>query len=147
LPVSEIVVHPEHKRFNLPIKKKRSQGRSFLIAEDNDIAILKVNATGEQVCKERVIWPACLPDTSDYSLSSPALTSGWGMAQTFGDWSRQLWKARIPIVSDEECGRNVFHYSFPSFLNLYKLADGQICAGNIEEVKGVCRVRPPLASG
>ena len=40
-------------RFNLPIKKKRSQGRSFLIAEDNDIAILKVNATGEQVCKVR----------------------------------------------------------------------------------------------
>ena len=33
--------------------------------------------------------------------------SGWGRVEEGGDWSRTLKRARIPIVSDQECTRNV----------------------------------------
>ena len=35
------------------------------------------------------------------------MLSGWGRVEEGGDWSRTLKRARMPIVSDQECTRNV----------------------------------------
>ena len=42
------------------------------------------------------------------------ILSGWGRTREGGDWSRQLKRARIPIVSDSECTRNVSPQSPPT---------------------------------
>jgi len=144
LPVEEIIVHPEFNIVNLHIRKKRRQHRLFLpfnlTAVENDIAILKVNTTGSKVCKERIIWPACLPSTSaDYSTSTATLLTGWGRVEEGGPWSPKLRKIRIPIVSDTECDRNVFHYNFPSVQNIFTLSDRQLCAGDIKSGRGPCQ--------
>ena len=48
-------------------------------------------------------------------------------------------KARIPIVSDRECEDNVFRGSL-GLHNLYSLSPGQLCAGDISNVRGPCEV-------
>lgn len=35
------------------------------------------------------------------------MLSGWGRVEEGGDWSRTLKRARMPIVTDQECTRNV----------------------------------------
>ena len=35
------------------------------------------------------------------------LVTGWGKISEGGPWSKELRKVRIPIVTDEECDRNV----------------------------------------
>merc|ERR1712226_532109 len=91
----------------------------------------------------------------DYSRSSKTLLTGWGRVAEGADWSRQLKKVRIPIVSDSECDRNVFHYTSPSVQNLFSISDKQICAGDLENIAGPCNgdsggpltARPETADG
>ena len=51
------------------------------------------------------------PDTClqnvEYGGWGRTLLSGWGRVQEGGDWSRNLKRARLPIVTDQECTRNV----------------------------------------
>ena len=43
----------------------------------------------------------------EYGGWGRTLLSGWGRVQEGGDWSRNLKRARLPIVTDQECTRNV----------------------------------------
>ena len=48
----------------------------------------------------------CLQNV-EYGGWGRTLLSGWGRVQEGGDWSRNLKRARLPIVTDQECTRNV----------------------------------------
>ena len=75
---------------------------------ENDLAILKVKDPDTLECRERIIWPACLPEKGRVYAEGPkGLLTGWGKISEGGPWSRYLRKVRIPIVPAQECGENV----------------------------------------
>ena len=95
-----------------------------LTVVENDLAILKVKNPESLKCRERIIWPACLPEqvrkeaefffkyswqdrSYDGDHQPKALLTGWGKIKEGGPWSRYLRKVRIDIVSDQECDNNV----------------------------------------
>ena len=69
----------------------------------HDIAVIKVE--GEMKCKQRVVYPACLPNANKLTYEGwPATTvSGWGRLSEDGDRPDYLQKAKIPVVSDQKC--------------------------------------------
>ena len=86
------------------------------------------------------------------------MLSGWGRVEEGGDWSRTLKRARMPIVSDQECTRNVrltqllsrswflfqlfqFHNSLEDLPYFpFKINRKQLCAGKTTPTKkGGCQ--------
>ena len=99
----------------------------------------------------------------EYGGWERTLLSGWGRVQEGGDWSRNLKRARLPIVTDQECTRNVSGhitvllqtpvltalsqlFQFTSSLAdlpyfPFKIYAGQLCAGKTTPTKkGGCQV-------
>lgn len=140
--VAEIVVHPEFRLVGVHARERQPRfffnGLNLTVVE-NDLAVLKVKNPETLQCEERKIWPACLPEKGKSYIGEPkALMTGWGKIAEGGPWSRFLRKVRIPVVPDEECDRNVFHYSLGP-QNIFSLAPNQICAGDITDRKGPCQ--------
>ena len=75
---------------------------------ENDIAIIKVKSPDTLSCRERRVWPACLPTPGEEEEEYvTGLVSGWGRLGDHQSSSSVLRAANIPIVSTAECKRNV----------------------------------------
>jgi len=154
LTVGEIITHPEYAAYVARFGKCKGKGctdkRRFLFNAlnvsiyENDIAILKIESPELLICEERKIWPACLPNGNfGYGGWGRTILSGWGRVEEGGQWSRTLKRARLPIVSDAECTRNLFRFTnslqdIPYFA--FKINRKQLCAGKTTLTKkGGCQ--------
>ena len=130
LSITEIIKHPYYNQ----------------VTNDNDIAVIKVSGTFN--CRERTIYPACLPtdvrwsesplrslifyivlQDYDYAGWDDTIVSGWGHTSEGGDVPANgiLQWVKVPTVSNAVCSQ-VYPFQ-PS--NPYKpsLTSNMICAG------------------
>jgi len=122
LSITEIIKHPYYNQ----------------VTNDNDIAVIKVSGTFN--CRERTIYPACLPtDDYDYAGWDDTIVSGWGHTSEGGDVPANgiLQWVKVPTVSNAVCSQ-VYPFQ-PS--NPYKpsLTSNMICAGLEEGGKDSCQ--------
>lgn len=137
--VEEIIMHPSYSRITLHAGiSVRNNFNINVNTYENDIAIIKVK-DGSLDCKKKTIWPACLPNENyEYGGWNRTLISGWGRVQHGGISSKVLKKATIPIVTDEQCTRNMFNISDEGILTGVAIADTKLCAGDIVTGQGLC---------
>jgi len=148
LDVEEIIVHPSYNplfTLHVGISVRNNFDSVNLNEIENDIAIIKVKNGSSLPCSRRTIWPACLPNkNNEYGGWSRSIVTGWGRIGTREDPSTVLKKARIPIVTDQDCSQN-FLEILPEIpdnkTSFWELADTKLCAGNIKKGEGICFVR------
>lgn len=90
----------------------------------NDIAMLRI-ATENVPIYSQYIRPACLPEKTDSFVHRTCTVTGWGASHDGGFGTRYLYKANVPILSNEVC----------SYLLDRTIPSGEICAG--EKMGGV----------
>lgn len=143
LEVEEIIIHPSYAPITVHIGVSTRNINSLNVnAWENDIAVIKVKNESALSCNKGTIWPACLPNKMfEYGGWNRSIVSGWGRIREGENPPTVLQKARIPIVSDEECTKNILQ-DVPDFpddqLDLVALADTKICAGDIQSGLGIC---------
>nr|API81377.1 venom toxin [Hemiscorpius lepturus] len=92
---------------------------------DNDIALLKVNATLDYV-------PVCLPPPGMYRSSfvnRTATVLGWGLTTYDSEFSDVLKHVKVPIIPNKDCKKTYKE-------RLVNITNNMICAG--EEGKDAC---------
>jgi len=144
LPVEEVIIHPSYNILTLHIGISVRSNLNLNVWE-NDIAILKVKNGSKLECKKKSIWPACLPNKDfEYGGWERSVVSGWGRVVDGGAPALTLRKARIPIVTDQQCIKNI-NQIYPEaenitqvFPNFFDIAESKICAGDIENGIGIC---------
>ncbi|XP_008851827.1 coagulation factor XI isoform X1 [Nannospalax galili] len=110
--VQEIIIHEEYK-----------------MAESGyDIALLKLESTMNYTDSQR---PICLPSKGDRNvLYTECWVTGWGYRKVRDKIQNTLQKARIPLVSNEECQTRY---------RGHKITSKMICAGYKEGGKDACK--------
>merc|ERR1712106_258518 len=143
LEVEEVIIHPSYRPITIHagINFRTNLNLNVNVYE-NDIAVVKVKNGETLKCSKRTIWPACLPNKDfEYGGWNRSILTGWGRIKDGESTSMALRKARIPIVTDEECLRNILQDS-PDFpeeqIDIVALADSKLCAGDIEAGIGIC---------
>ncbi|XP_053685368.1 transmembrane protease serine 9-like [Sabethes cyaneus] len=86
----------------------------------DDIALIRLS---EDVQCEDHIQPICLPHTTDLRSyqSSRYIIAGWGRTEMFGEPSKILLKATIPLANNAECEK----------WSRTNVTDKQLCAGMV----------------
>jgi len=108
--VEDIIIHPSYSLYtlHLGISVRNNLDSANLDMWENDIAIIKVKNGSSLPCTKRTIWPACLPNKNyEYGGWSRSIVTGWGRIGNREDFSTVLKKARIPIITDQDCFQNV----------------------------------------
>ena len=92
--------------------------------------------------------PACLPAPGQ--TFSTGLMSGWGRLGDSQSWSRTLRAASVSIVTTGDCNENVKYFPekyfniSPQYFQLFprpglvSVGPGQVCAGDLDHLKGAC---------
>ncbi|XP_076459882.1 coagulation factor XI-like [Babylonia areolata] len=90
----------------------------------NDIAMLRI-ATSNVSTYSRYVRPVCLPDKTESFQHLTCTITGWGAAHSGGYGTRYLYKANVPVLTNEVC----------SYLLNRPITEGELCAG--ERMGGV----------
>ncbi|XP_052608091.1 coagulation factor XI-like [Peromyscus californicus insignis] len=110
--VQEIIIHDQYK-----------------MAETGyDIALLKLESAMNYTDSQR---PICLPSKGDRNvLYTECWVTGWGYTRPRGEIQNTLQKAKVPLVSNEECQTRY---------RKHKITNKMICAGYKEGGKDACK--------
>jgi len=157
LDVEDIIVHPSFSTITIHAGINVRSNLNINFGE-NDIAVIKVKNGTTLNCKKRIIWPACLPNKIEYAGWNRTIVSGWGRVEDGGNVSTVLRKARVPIVTDEECTKNLLNVAnFTENIdqlnvtediaqniediaqNFAQIAKTKLCAGDIESGVDACQ--------
>ncbi|KAK7484649.1 hypothetical protein BaRGS_00024057 [Batillaria attramentaria] len=90
----------------------------------NDVAMLRIATTNVSMYT-RYVRPVCLPAAGESFQHMTCTVTGWGAAFNGGHGTRFLYKANIPLISNEVC----------SYLLDRQISDGELCAG--EKMGGI----------
>lgn len=82
----------------------------------NDIALVKL---GNNVTFGQFVRPVCLPSASDNFNNMICTITGWGAAYSGGHGTRGLYKADVPLISNEVC----------TYLMDRTIPNTEVCAG------------------
>lgn len=110
--VQEIIIHDQYKT-----------------AESGyDIALLKLETTMNYTDSQR---PICLPSKGDRNvIYTDCWVTGWGYRKLRDKIQNTLQKAKIPLLSNEECQKRY---------QRHEITSGMICAGYKEGGKDACK--------
>ncbi|XP_062069505.1 coagulation factor XI isoform X2 [Lepus europaeus] len=110
--VQEIIIHDQYKA-----------------AESGyDIALLKLETTMNYTDSQR---PICLPSKGDRNvIYTDCWVTGWGYRKLRDKIQNTLQKAKIPLLSNEECQKRY---------QRHEITSGMICAGYKEGGKDACK--------
>ncbi|KAK7106790.1 prostasin-like [Littorina saxatilis] len=77
----------------------------------------------------RYVRPVCLPDQTESFQHMTGTITGWGASHTGGVGTRYLYKANVPLLSNEVC----------SYLLNRTIAQGEVCAGQRQGGVDACQ--------
>lgn len=96
-----------------------------------DIALIKLDRPATLT---KQVGIACLPEANrDVDLNASCYISGWGKMNADGTTVNVLQDAKLPIVSNEVCGKHNTDYRGKSMIN-----ENMLCAGSVTKNIGGC---------
>ena len=93
----------------------------------NDIALIELDE--EVDVTDSRLRPICLPkdENINSTVNMEGITAGWGRTSFTGPKSDKLLKAKVPIISNEDCIKG----SVPYYKK--RVTDHNVCAGDLEK--------------
>ncbi|KAK3597930.1 hypothetical protein CHS0354_042273 [Potamilus streckersoni] len=122
-PFAWTVVLGESDRAVLEFHEKLVQAETLFVHSNfeansysNDIAMLKLK---ERVPTDQYVRPVCIPDKTDNFDGMVCTISGWGAAFSGGSGTHNLYKANVPLLSNDVC----------TYLMDRPIPETEVCAG------------------